>query len=361
MDALRGALGLLAGYYAPIAAWEQSLLPDRVEGYRPGDLDQLLAAGEFAWLRPMVAAATDGPDGSDGAPTGPLRTTGVAFVDRAHLDEWQAWLAAPAADRGPASPGSAAVLEALQAGGALFFGELLRRTGLADDALRRALGELVAAGFITNDGFAGLRALLAPMAGEPGGRSRAHRAAAPPLPGRWSLVTAEASGVAAGIGRAPELVARALLERYGVVFRTVLTREARSLPPWRDLVRVWRRLEARGEIRGGRFVAGFGGEQFALPEAVEALRAARNADGSEVVISAADPLNLTAKVSPGARVPAIAGNRVLYRDGVPVAAQFGPRFEWLAPADRDYEWTARTALLRGDPRLTAVPGDSPPS
>jgi ATP-dependent Lhr-like helicase len=163
------------------------------------------------------------------------------------------------------------------------------------------------------------------------------------------------------VARAPELVARALLDRYGVVFRTALAREGRSLPPWRDLVRVWRRLEARGEIRGGRFVAGFGGEQFALPEAVDALRAARNGGGDEVVISAADPLNLTGTVSPGARVPAIAGNRVLYRDGVPVAAQLGARFEWLAPADRDYEWTARTALLRGDPRLAAVPGDSLPS
>ncbi|MBL8225549.1 MAG: DEAD/DEAH box helicase [Chromatiales bacterium] len=359
MEALRAALRRLAGYAAPIGAWEQSLLPDRVDGYQPGDLDQLLAAGEFTWLRPAGAASPDA-DGRDAGLAAPARTTAIAFVDRARLDEWQGWLAAPAAHAAPLTSAATAALAVLQSGGALFFTELRRRSGLPDDALRQALRELVSAGLVTNDGFAGLRALLAPAAGERAGRGGRYRDEPPPLPGRWSLLAATASDAATAT-RVTELVACALLDRYGVVFRTALAREARSLPPWRDLVRVWRRLEARGEIRGGRFVAGFGGEQFALPEAVEALRAARNAGGGEVVISAADPLNLTATISPGARVPAIAGNRVLYRDGVPVAAQLGPRFEWLAPADRDDEWTARTALLRGDPRLARGDGDGLPA
>jgi ATP-dependent Lhr-like helicase len=362
-DALREALRRLAGYPVPAAAWEQSLLPDRVEGYAPGDLDQLLAAGEFAWLRPVLAPPREAASGvRDGATPGPIRTTAIAFVDRLQLDDWQAWLVpAGQPDGALLMPPAAAVLAALQAGGALFFTELERRTGLATPALVAALGELVAAGLVTNDGFAGLRALLAPVAERGRAATAARRAAMPPpLPGRWSLVAAGGSDTLDD-SRMPELLARTLLERYGVVFRTALAREARWLPPWRDLVRVWRRLEARGEIRGGRFVAGFGGEQYALPEAVEALRAARTATGSEVVISAADPLNLTGTAASGARVPALAANRVLYRDGVAIAAQLGATFQWLAPADRDYEWTARTALLRGDPRLAAVPGDCLPS
>jgi ATP-dependent Lhr-like helicase len=365
-DGLRLALRRLAGYPVPAAAWEQSLLPDRVEGYQPGDLDQLLAAGEFAWLRPVLAPARDAvPVPRDAAGPGPIRTTAIAFVDRVHLAAWQAWLAPTGLPETAAlTPAAAAVLAALQAGGALFLAELARRTGLSLPALGAALGELVAAGLVTNDGFAGLRALLVPATerGRPApGTGRFPTP--PPLPGRWSLVAAAGgAGEPADLHSAGdvELVARTLLERYGVVFRTALVRETRWLPPWRDLVRVWRRLEARGEIRGGRFVAGFGGEQYALPEAVEVLRAARDGNGVEVVISAADPLNLTGTVSPGARVPAIAGNRVLYRDGVPVAAQLGAAFQWLAPADRDYEWTARTALLRGDPRLASAP-DAPPS
>jgi ATP-dependent Lhr-like helicase len=331
----------------------------------------LLAAGEFAWLRPVLAPPRELAGSlKDSAAPGPIRTTAIAFVDRLQLDDWQAWLVPTGQPEATLlTPPAATVQAALQAGGALFFNELERRTGLATPALVAALGELVAAGLITNDGFAGLRALLMPVA-ERGRVPAAGRRVAmpPPLPGRWSLVgTAmgrgspdEGSAAARLAGHHAELLARTLLARYGVVFRTALTRESRWLPPWRDLVRVWRRLEARGEIRGGRFVAGFGGEQYALPEAVEALRAARHGDGAEMVISAADPLNLTGSLSPGARVPAIAGNRVLYRDGIAVAAQLGATFQWLAPADRDYEWTARTALLRGDPRLAAAP-DAPPS
>jgi ATP-dependent Lhr-like helicase len=341
-DGLAQALRRLTGCAAPVAAFEASLLPQRVPGYAPGLLDQLLAAGDYAWLRPLPAG--------EGLAAGPIRTTAIAFVPRAELDDWAAWLG-PAGPAAPTlSPAAAEVHAALAAGGALFALELGRRTGLQPEALATALGELVGAGLVGNDGFAGLRALLAPVP---------RRAAAPPapLPGRWSLLPPPAPRGAAGIDR----IARALLERYGVVFRSVLAREARYLPPWRDLVRTWRRLEARGEIRGGRFVAGFAGEQFALPEAVDALRAARAgaSDGREVVISAADPLNLAGLVTPGERVAALAGNRVLYRDGVAVAAQLGASFRWLGAAERDYEWTARTALLRGDPRLAYAPEDSP--
>jgi ATP-dependent Lhr-like helicase len=144
-------------------------------------------------------------------------------------------------------------------------------------------------------------------------------------------------------------VARRLLLRYGVVFWRLLEREADWLPPWRDLLRVYRRLEARGEIRGGRFVAGFSGEQFALPDAVGALREARRKPAAEtwVSVSGADPLNLVGILTPGPKLAALTGNRLLYRDGLPAAVLAGGEVQFLAPLDVATEWQARKALLRG--------------
>jgi ATP-dependent Lhr-like helicase len=145
-------------------------------------------------------------------------------------------------------------------------------------------------------------------------------------------------------------VADILLRRYGVVFRKVLEREADWMPPWHALLRVFRRLEAQGKIRGGRFVAGMSGEQYALPDAVSTMRAVRKqeARGDLVSLSAADPLNLTGIVTPGARVPALTNNRVLYRDGVPLAVQAGGQAEFLVEMEPGTEWEARQALLRKD-------------
>ncbi|HJU18148.1 MAG TPA: hypothetical protein VJ770_16970, partial [Stellaceae bacterium] len=147
---------------------------------------------------------------------------------------------------------------------------------------------------------------------------------------------------------AVEHLARALLRRWGVVFWRLLERESAPLPPWRDLLRVYRRLEARGDIRGGRFVAGFSGEQFALPEAIPALRAARRRPeaGALVSVSGADPLNLVGILFPGPRLPAVTGNRLLYRDGVPIALYAGGAVQFLEKLDPAEEWQARKALLR---------------
>jgi ATP-dependent Lhr-like helicase len=170
--------------------------------------------------------------------------------------------------------------------------------------------------------------------------------------GRWSLLhrplqphQADASG---RLERERiEVIAQTLLRRYGVVFRRLLERET-GLPPWRDLLYLYRRLEARGEIRGGRFVQGFSGEQFALPDALATLRQVRR-DHSEaelVAVSGADPLNLTGILTPGKRVPANAGNRVLYRNGVPVALYIGRQVEFLGEIDPAAEWELRQHLLR---------------
>ena len=201
--------------------------------------------------------------------------------------------------------------------------------------VERALAELAGAGIATADSFAGLRALLAPQE-----KRRALVEAA----GRWSLLLAEKTDNV-------ESVARTLLKRYGVVFRAMLVRET-QLPPWRDIVRVYRRLEARGEIRGGRFVAGFGGEQFAAPDAVGRLRAVRKSEkiGELVVVSGADPLNMVGILTPEARVPGVYTNRILLRDGLPIAALEGGEVRRLAESEINDEqlrgFLARRALRR---------------
>jgi ATP-dependent Lhr-like helicase len=221
-----------------------------------------------------------------------------------------------------------------------------------------ALGELVGAGLVNSDSFAGLRALLLPAdrkGGYSGGRRRRMPLMTIEEAGRWTLRVRAASrdndNAHQPARTQPELVeavARVLLRRYGVVFRRLLEREADWLPPWYELLRVYRRLEARGEIRGGRFVNGVAGEQYALPEAVGSLRAMRKRPAIEtlVSISAADPLNLVGVLTPGARVPALAGNRVLYRDGVPIAVQVAGEAQFLAELDPAAAWQAHNALLR---------------
>jgi len=212
-----------------------------------------------------------------------------------------------------------------------------------------ALGELVAAGSVTSDAFGGLRAVTAPQRDRPSFRSRSRfrrRTASFDRAGRWALVPAVADAALAPLHEgAVQHAARTLLGRYGVVARAVLAREP-LMPAWRELVRVFRRLEARGEIRGGRFVEPLGGEQFALAEAVTALRATRRERGETewIVISAADPLNLPAMNGAGKKVAAIGANRILYRDGVPVAAALGAKVEALAELDAAALERARTLL-----------------
>ena len=201
--------------------------------------------------------------------------------------------------------------------GASFFDEIVDGTHLLRTQVEEALAELVAAGQVISDSFGGLRALLTP----PRHHKRRPNGARLAGAGRWALAKRKPANGAAKTGDAErvEEIALALLRRYGVVFMRILEREASWLPKWRVLLRVYRKLEARGEIRGGRFVSGFSGEQFALPEAVASLRAIRRRapDDSLVSVSGADPLNLAGILTPGPKLAALAGNRVLYRDGIP--------------------------------------------
>jgi ATP-dependent Lhr-like helicase len=215
------------------------------------------------------------------------------------------------------SDGARTVLEFLRRRGASFFADIVRGAGKLKAEIETALWELVAAGLVTADGFDNLRALINPR--------RRNAVGSPKLPrprhtaGRWSLLYPVEG---ADRNKMTEATCWMLLRRYGVVFREVLARES-NLPKWRELLIAFRRLEDRGEVRGGRFVNGFLGEQFALPEAVESLRAMRNivASGETVTISAADPLNLVGFIVPGERVPAISGKYVSFRDGIAVEAE----------------------------------------
>jgi len=331
----------LEGFGAPAAAWERDILPARLKDYRPSWLDARCLAGHATWLRLGVRAAT-------GRPT-TVRTTPVTLLPRRHAALWRA-MALPAEPARPSTPAQA-VVDFIAANGASFFDELVQHCGLLRSQLEEALAELVALGTVTSDSFAGLRALLVPFAERKPAGNRRRRAAVSAMEdsGRWSLVRAPVAADRTLDAGAVEHVARTLLRRYGVVFWRMLEREASWLPPWRELLRVYRRLEGSGEIRGGRFVAGFTGEQFALPEAIGMLREVRRRPLSDewTAVSGADPLNLAGILTPGPRLAALAGNRLLYRDGVPTATLSGGEIRFVEPLDAATEWFARKALVRG--------------
>jgi ATP-dependent Lhr-like helicase len=316
---LAEVIGRLQGFHAAAGAWERDLLPARVAGYEPGLLDELCLSGEVAWGRIAVDGAPEEAPRRRNAPT---RNAPVTLVLREDL----AWmLSAIGGPPAPLGPAALALVDALRRRGASFLPDLAAATGRLPGEVEGALWELVSAGVVTCDGFSGLRALV-----DPPGRGRPVRR--PGFAGgRWSILRGPGPSPATDPipadrpDDAVERLASQYLRRYGVVFRDLLAREA-APPPWRELLRVYRAMEARGALRGGRFVQGFTGEQFALQEAVDALRAARRSprEGSErVEVSAADPLNLVGILTPGARVPAVLGNRVAYADGMPVSGAAG--------------------------------------
>ena len=301
-------IGQLQGFHAAAGAWEREILPARVTGYEPGLLDALCLSGEVAWGRLAVATEAGGAPRRRAAPT---RHAPVTLALRTDLP----WLlSAPHGDPPPLGASARALVDLLARCGACFLPDLAAMTGRLPGEVEGALWELVSAGLVTCDGFAGLRALL-----DPPPRHRPRRPGQGG--GRWALLRPPRPEGAATAPSALEPVARQLLARWGVVFRDLLGREPLA-PPWRELLPVYRALEARGEIRGGRFVAGLSGEQYALPAAVEALRAVRRAPGGRerVELSGADPLNLVGGVLPGAKVPATLSTRIAFVDGVPVAA-----------------------------------------
>ncbi|MGH7119791.1 MAG: DEAD/DEAH box helicase [Acetobacteraceae bacterium] len=350
--AVVAVLAQLEGFEAPAAAWESEILPARIADFEPAWLDEACLSGRIAWAR--LAPRNQKPNGSDHSPA-PVRTTPITLVARRHKALWMELSANGEAGRPSAS--GATVLDYIRAHGASFFDELARGAGLLRPKLEDALAELVALGLVASDGFAGLRALLVPSERRQPGPGGYRRRRSIPFTiedaGRWAIV--ERTGdrnESSPHAEAIEHAARTLLGRYGVVFWRMLEREASWLPPWRDLLRVYRRLEARGEIRGGRFVAGFSGEQFALPEAIGLLRELRrgNASGEWISLSGADPLNLVGILTPGPKLASLTANRLLYCDGLPIGSLTGREAQFSAPLDPPTEWQARKVLLRSATR-----------
>ncbi len=311
----------LQGFEIPANAWEKQVLARRVNEYDPAGLDQLCLTGAVGWGRLSPHPATLEDSGEGRRRVVPTSVAPITFFVRAESDWMQ-----PRLNEGEQSfervlsPGAHAVLGFLRRRGASFFADIVRGTGKLKAEVETALWELVAAGMVTADGFDNLRSLINPKRrlGQGSGRTSRPRH----TPGRWSLLYGAENPDRTKVA---EATCWMLLRRYGVVFREVLARES-NLPKWRELLIAFRRLEDRGEVRGGRFVSGFLGEQFALPEAVESLRAMRNlpASGDTVTISAADPLNLVGFIVPGDRVAAISGRFVSFRDGVAIEAEERP-------------------------------------
>src|ERR1041384_1207726 len=290
----------------------------------------------------------------------------MVLLNRKNLPTWVR--AFPPRENGAQlSTNTETVHEYLKEHGASFFVDIVSGTELLPSMVEEALGELVFRGLITADSFTGLRALLTPLSKTTSRAIESRRRRRKPVysmdeAGRWAIVnpgtqasglqtqsdSKHAGGVRTQIDRESiEAVAQKLLQRYGVVFRKILDRESINIP-WRDLLRVYRRLEARGEIRGGRFVGGFSGEQFASADAVHLLRSIRRtaADGSMISISAADPLNMLGILLPGARLSSAAANRLLYRGGVPIAVLEAKEIRYLVEMEAGEQWQARNALLR---------------
>jgi ATP-dependent helicase Lhr and Lhr-like helicase len=339
----RGTLEVLQqlqGFEIPANAWERQVLARRIADYDPKWLDRLCLTGAVGWGRlsphpaTLDSGGTNGPDGSGPQRQRRVIPTSVApitFFVREEAD-WmsirqnphpvsaktaETRMGHPSEDSRGLSHGAQLVLDFLRDRGASFFADIVRGTAKLKAEIETFLWELVAAGLVTADGFDNLRSLIDPKrrAGQGSGRSTRPRH----NPGRWALLHADA---AVERPRAVEAACWMLLRRYGIVIRDLLARES-NLPPWRELLMGFRRLEDRGEIRGGRFVDGFLGEQFALPVAVESVRATRSLplSGETMTLSAADPLNLVGILVPGERVPAISGRTVSYRDGIAVAVQ----------------------------------------
>ncbi|MFK7863512.1 MAG: DEAD/DEAH box helicase [Pseudohongiellaceae bacterium] len=374
---LQNTLGLLDGIAAPAAAWESEIYPARVEGYDPGWLDVMCISGKVAWGRYSLPAQSqrksqpklqhklqEQPPQSVSRKRGggPIKSTSISLVSRQNIDLWQALANTQKNDnREPVLSGVAAKIESdLQSHGASFFDQVQTRTGLLKTQLEEGLSELVGIGRISSDSFTGLRALLTPNSKKPSSHRRRHRTAMFGVEdaGRWSLLDTFTQSVKDKPSRHWEVLDEEQLERlvaiylqrWGVLFRSLLERELYA-PPWRVLLRTLRTLELRGVVRGGRFVAGVGGEQFAYSETVDDLRKAGKAKqtagpGKFYSMSATDPLNLLNLVLPNQKLSRLLTNRVLYRGGIPIAVLETGKVHFLRDVAEDKKWEYQQMLLK---------------
>ena len=360
-DALLAALEKLEGCAIPAAAWEKDILPTRVNNYSNAALDRLCGSGRIVWTRLVTSRHKPKWDEVSINKTVLLRNTPITLIARENLDLWQKLQPSVAATDLKLSAAAEKTLDVLRRQGASFFIDLVHQTGLLRTQVETALAELAAGGVVTSDSYAGLRALITPESKRPGyaqGKRRRIRTSimnSIDAAGRWSVILAPAEDLDNPAPRTwpgtdentLNAIVHTLLKRYGVLFRKVLERET-DLPPWRELLYICRRMEARGEIRGGYFVEGCSGEQFARAEAIALLRKQKNKPQGlpPVVISATDPLNLIGSVLPGERVPAVHTNRILFNNGLPVAKQLNGATTCLTDVDPALRWEIDNLLTR---------------
>ncbi|MFQ5596410.1 MAG: DEAD/DEAH box helicase [Nitrospiria bacterium] len=348
---LQGREGVLAvvaqlqGFEIPAIAWERHILPSRIADYKNPWLDELSLSGEIVWGRVKTHSAC-----------GATRVLPVSLMRREDM-HWLRINGVPQSHEKTSrlSGDAETVLECLEQGGALFFNELLTRSKLLKTQLERALWTLAAAGCVSGDGFGAVRSLIAPKRKErevlrqQGKRYWGTRppAARPQGKGRWWRMDTPRADETENEAHL-RFWAGQLLERYGVFFRDLLARES-GAPPWRSLLPMFRRMEAQGEIRGGRFITGVSGEQFALPEVVPLLRQSMQEQPKEAItiVSAADPMNLAGIVTPRAKVTASASNAVAYLDGKVVGFKQGKEIWVEEKLDEEIAGRLAQGLRRG--------------
>lgn len=348
-DALMISLQQLEGCSIAAGAWEHDILASRIASYSPELLDGACGSGQYSWLRLLTKNIAKKDLGK--RKSTPVRNTPTSIIERMAVGHWRTFLPEIGSEHRNLSAEATKVLAVIEARGASFFTDLVQHSGCLRTQVENALAELVNWGLVTSDSYAGLRALVKPFVKRPGfsRRRRGRPADAGNLQfdraGRWSLLDLEQ---ATSREESVEYIAHTLLQRYGIVFRKVLSRET-GLPPWRELLRVYWRMEARGEIRGGRFISSVAGEQFALPEAIIELRKIKTDSSREeqVVISATDPLNLVGIILPGNKITANISNRILFINGVPTAALIGDDIELLEHSSKiEVSLEMKTALIR---------------
>ncbi len=339
----------LEGVSVSAYAWEKEVLPARVRHYSSNMLDNLSSSGRFIWMRLKKSNAKN-------SQSTPVSITPISILPRSHMTQWLKLKLKQKPALSTLKSNAKKVLSTLKKNGASFFLEIVQETELLRTQCEIALAELVACGLATSDSFAGLRALAIPESKKPSYSRRRNRnrhyTNRIDEAGRWSLIKiTDAKKESCKLEYDEVLeIAKTLLYRYGVVFRKLLEAES-CVASWRELLYAYRRMEARGEIRGGRFVQGFSGEQFALPDAIGTLRALKidpekNQEDSLISIAAVDPLNLTGIITPGNRVPALSGNRILYRNGIPIAVSIKGDIRSIAEKPALEDWEIRNALLK---------------
>ena len=371
---MENCLNIMDGYSAPAVSWESDIYPARIESYDPAWLDVLCISGRAVWGRYILPSSSRARGSS--RTSGPVKSTPVALMKRNNLDIWQALAAAQAENLELSEcSGIAQRIELdLQEHGASFFDQIQQRTGLLKTQLEEGLAELVSLGRITADSFTGLRALLTPNKKKPGTHRRRGRKAMFGVEdaGRWSLLnTFQQSADAESSKRhwkvldeeQLERLVSIYLQRWGVLFRGILDREPLA-PPWRVMLSALRKLELRGSLRGGRFISGVGGEQFAFPETVDALRKFKRSSENKSTaryysLAATDPLNLVNLILPGKKLPRLSRNRVLYRGGVPIAMMDSGQVHFLKETDAEQQWQQQQMLSRKvfPPRLKSYLGN----